>query len=145
MSSLFDGLNRLLGNFSDVPLPQLREKYKGFLMPDEEIELGFSLVRDTCLITTERLIFFDHQGVTGRKTRVLSIPLAAIFAVTMETAGIGFDDSSLTIKYIDSPYYRAAAPVMATYTFEFAKNFNVQAVYVTFMSIAHYNQKRLNL
>ncbi len=144
MSNLWNNLNRLLGNFSDVPIEQLRQKYKGFLMESEEIEQGFSLARDTFLLTTMRLIFFDHQGVTGKKTRVLSIPLDSIFAVTMETSGIGFDDSSITLSYIETPYYRASNVQMTTYTMEFAKNFNVQALYVIFVTIATYNQRKLN-
>ncbi|PZD94455.1 PH domain-containing protein [Paenibacillus sambharensis] len=141
MANLFSGL---LGNYSDVSVQELGSQYGQYLMPNEQIQMGFKLVRDTFMITDERLIFIDHQGVTGRKTRVASIPLSSIFEVTLETGGTGFDDSEITITYISSPYHKGSSIQQSTYKFEFGKKFNVQPVYVALLTVAHHNHKRLN-
>ncbi|WP_058302732.1 PH domain-containing protein [Gorillibacterium timonense] len=137
-------LNGLLGNFSEVSVQELKQQYGIYLMPQEEVQNGFKLVRDAFIITSERLILIDHQGVTGKKTRVASIPLNSIMEVTMETAGTGFDDSEMTIHYINSPYYKANNVSMASYKFEFGKKFNLQPLYVAFVTLAHQNHSRLN-
>jgi len=113
-------------------------------MPGETVQTGFRLVRDTFILTDKRLILFDHQGVTGKKTRVVSIDLDSIYDVTMETAGTGFDDSELTIHYITSPYYKANNLQTASYRFEFSKKFNIQPFYVALVSLAYENKQRIN-
>lgn len=141
MSKLFSGL---LGNYSEVSVQDLTKQYGNYLMPEEQIHMGFRLVRDTFIVTDGRLIFIDHQGVTGKKTRVASISLDSIYDVTMETAGTGFDDSELTIHYITSPYYKANNIQTSSYKFEFGKKFNLQPFYVALITLAHNNQKRWN-
>ncbi|MFC5529010.1 PH domain-containing protein [Cohnella yongneupensis] len=138
---LFSGL---LNNYSEVSVQELTAQYGAYLMPQEKILMGFKLVRDSFMFTDERLILVDHQGVTGKKTRVASIHLNSIYEVTMETAGTGFDDSEVTIHYITSPYFKTNNVSTATYKFEFGKKFNVQPIYVALMTIAHQNNKRLN-
>ncbi|RIX51707.1 PH domain-containing protein [Paenibacillus nanensis] len=137
-------LNGLLGNYSQLSPQELTAQYGGFLMPNEAIQTGFRLVRDTFIVTDSRIILVDHQGVTGKKTRVASIDLDSIFDVTMETAGTGFDDSEVTIHYIASPYYRSNNISTAAYKFEFGKKFNVQPFYVAMLTVAQQNKKRLN-
>jgi hypothetical protein len=139
--ALFSGL---LGNYTEVSPGELEQKYGAYLMPGESVQTGFKLVRDTFILTDKRLILFDHQGVTGKKTRVVSIDLDSIYDVTMETAGTGFDDSELTIHYITSPYYRANHLQTASYKFEFAKKFNIQPLYVALVSLAYENKRRIN-
>jgi Protein of unknown function (DUF1696). len=139
--SIFSGI---LGNYSEVPVQELQAQYGSYLMANETIQMGFRLIRDTFLITNERLILIDHQGVTGKKTRVASIDLDSIYDVTMETAGTGFDDSEITIHYIVSPYYKVNQVLTASYKFEFGKKMNVQPIYTTLVTIAHENKKRLN-
>ncbi|WP_391574154.1 PH domain-containing protein [Cohnella sp.] len=139
--SLFGGI---LGNYSEVSVQELQNQYGAYLMPDEHIHMGFKLVRDAFIFTDDRLILIDHQGVTGRKTRVASIHLNSIYEVSMETAGTGFDDSEIVIHYITSPYHRANNVQTASYKFEFGKKMNVQPIYVTLMTIASQNSKRLN-
>lgn len=141
MSKILSGL---LGNYSEISTEELTQKYGIYLMEDEEINTGFRLVRDTFIITNERIIIFDHQGVTGRKTRVMSIDLDSIYDVTMETAGTGFDDSEMTISFITSPYYRANNISLAEYKFEFGKKFNLQPIYVAMQTLACQNKKRIN-
>jgi hypothetical protein len=137
-------LGGLLGNFSEVSIEDLKKQYGIYLMENEQIRTGFKLVRDSFLMTDERIILVDHQGVTGKKTRVASIELDSIFEVTMETAGTGFDDSELTIHYITSPYYKANDAKTAAYKFEFGKKFNLQPIYVALVTIASQNKKKLN-
>lgn len=137
-------LGGLLGNFSEVSIEELQRQYGMYLMENEQIRTGFKLVRDSFIITDERIILVDHQGVTGKKTRVASIELDSIYEVTMETAGTGFDDSELTIHYINSPYYKANNASHASYKFEFGKKFNLQPIYVALITIASQNRKKLN-
>ncbi len=141
MANLFGGL---FNNYSEVSVEELQKQYGMYVLPDETIQMGFKLVRDSFIITNERLILIDHQGVTGKKTRVASINLDAIYDVTMETAGTGFDDSEVTISYISSPYYRSNNAQFATYTFEFGKKFNAQPLYTALLQLARDNHKRLN-
>ncbi|WP_150275725.1 PH domain-containing protein [Paenibacillus tepidiphilus] len=141
MANLFGGL---LGNYSEVTIPELTSQYGGYLAADEQIRMGFKLVRDTFIITDDRLILIDHQGVTGKKTRVASIHLNSIFEVTMETGGTGFDDCELTLHYIVSPYHKTNNVQTAAYKFEFGKKFNVQPLYSALISITTDNLKRLN-
>jgi hypothetical protein len=141
MANLLSGL---FGNYSEVSIPELHKQYGGYLMPEESIQMGFKLVRDSFIVTDERIVLIDHQGVTGKKTRVASIHLDSIYEVTMETGGTGFDDSELTIHYMTSPYYKTTNPQVTAYKFEFGKKFNLQPFYVALLSIAHQNRKRLN-
>ena len=141
MANLFSGL---FSNYSDVSIQELTEQYGCYLMPEETIRLGFKLIRDTFIITDDRLLFIDHQGATGRKTKVAYIHLDSIYEVSLETGGTGFDDSELIIHYITSPYYKSNNLQVASYKFEFGKRFNLQPLYVALISLAHHNNKRLN-
>ena len=59
--------NKILGNTSEVSSEKLNEKYGRLLIDDEEIELGFKLIRDVFMFTNFRLILIDVQGLTGSK------------------------------------------------------------------------------
>lgn len=141
MANLLSGL---FGNYSDVTVEDLKSKYGIYLMPEEQIRMGFKLIRDTFILTDDRLILIDHQGVTGSKTRVASIHLDSIYEVSMETGGTGFDDSQLTLHYIKSPYYKSNNVQVDSYKFEFGKKFNLQPLYVALLTLAHQNHKRIN-
>jgi hypothetical protein len=67
------------------------------LTEDEEIELGFKLIRDTFIFTTKRLILVDVQGITGRKTEYKSINYKHISRFSIETAGTFDLDAELKI------------------------------------------------
>ena len=73
---IFSGL---LGNLSEVSVEELTKQYGVYLMPNETISTGFKLVRDSFIITDERIILIDHQGVTGKKTKVSTIDLDSIY------------------------------------------------------------------
>lgn len=137
-------LNGLFGNYSELPIRELASQYGAYLMSGEQIRTGFRLIRDTFIVSDRRIILIDHQGVTGKKTRVASIDLDSIYEVTMETAGTGFDDSELTIHYITSPYFKSNNVKTASYKFEFGKKFNLQPFYVAMLTIADQNRKKLN-
>jgi hypothetical protein len=134
----------LFGNYSEVNLEELQKNYGSYLIEGEEIESGFKLVRDTLIFTNFRILDFDKQGAIGKKIRIHSIYLDTICEVTCETAGMGVDDSEITISYIRSPYRKANEVVVAAKSFEFPKKFDVVSLYVQLENIAHSNVKDLN-
>lgn len=127
----------------EIDAGQAHAEYGAWLLQGEQIQSAYRMVRDGFCITDQRVITLDHQGATGKKTRVKSISLASIVDVTAETAG-AMDDSEITIVYISTP--RRAAPQVAydSYTFEFPRNFDIAALYRYFMSIAAHNVHELN-
>ncbi len=90
-------INRILGNASEVSIEKLQEKYGQLLIDQEEIELGFMLVRDTYIFTTKRLILVDKQGLTGSKVEYLSLPYKSISRFSLETSGTFDLDAELKI------------------------------------------------
>ncbi len=90
-------LNKLLGNASNVSIEELNQKYSRLLTESEEIELGFSLLRDVFIFTNKRLILIDIQGLTGKKQEYLSLPYKHISRFSLETAGTFDLDAELKI------------------------------------------------
>ena len=67
------------------------------VIPGEQVELAYVLVRDLIVFTEKRLILVDKQGVTGKKTSYKSIPYHSISRFTVESSG-NFDlDAELKI------------------------------------------------
>lgn len=89
--------NKILGNASEVSSEKLNEKYAKLLAPEEEIELGFKLLRDTFMFTNRRLILVDVQGITGSKVEYKSLPYKSISRFSLETAGTFDLDAELKI------------------------------------------------
>jgi hypothetical protein len=87
----------LMGNASTVNPAELKEKYSLLINSNEEIELGFKLIRDTFIFTNKRLIIVDVQGITGSKTEYLSIAYKSISKFSIETAGTFDLDAELKI------------------------------------------------
>ena len=58
-------LSGILGNAATLEVAELQEKYGDMLTENEEIELGFQLIRDTFIFTNFRLILVDVQGLNG--------------------------------------------------------------------------------
>jgi len=110
----------LLGNAGVVGQDELIREYGKLLTEDEEIELGFKLIRDTFIFTTKRLIVVDKQGITGSKTEFLSVSYKSISRFSIETAGTFELDAELKI-WISGE----AAP---TITKKFNKSVNVYDV-----------------
>lgn len=90
-------LDGLMGNASEVSLPEVQKEYAKVLAPGETIEKAYRLLRDMFIFTNRRLILVDKQGITGKKTEYHSIPYRAITHFSIETAG-SFDlDAELKI------------------------------------------------
>ncbi|MDK7102988.1 PH domain-containing protein, partial [Streptococcus mitis] len=81
-------------------------EYGDFLFKDEEIYSGYQLVRDAIIFTNIRIILVDKQGASGKKTAFRSLYLSHIVDVEMESAGLAFDDSEITITYLNNIYRR---------------------------------------
>jgi hypothetical protein len=77
----------LLGNAGAVTNDQLVKDYGQLLVDNEQIELGFKLIRDVFIFTNKRLILIGKQGITGNKTEYKSIIYKSITRFSIETAG----------------------------------------------------------
>jgi hypothetical protein len=90
-------LSSLLGNAGAIDKEELQEKYGKLLIPSEEIQAGFKIIRDTFIFTNKRLILIDVQGFTGNKVEYFSVLYKSITRFSVETAG-SFDlDAELKI------------------------------------------------
>jgi hypothetical protein len=87
----------LLGNAGAVNQEDLKKEYGKLLISEEEIELGFKLVRDVFIFTNKRLILVDKQGLTGSKIEYKSITYKSISRFSIETAGTFDLDAELKI------------------------------------------------
>ncbi|MBS6954799.1 MAG: PH domain-containing protein [Enterocloster asparagiformis] len=134
----------LAANYSEVSTDDLMKEYSSYLIDDEQIQVGFKLVRDVLIFTDKRIIFFDKQGATGTKMSVESINLNSVVSVKMETSGFGFDDSELTFTYIKTPYLKAHSVEYVAHKLEFPKKYNVQALYKLLQGLAYENCMKLN-
>jgi hypothetical protein len=74
-----------------------------FGIDNEEIELGFKLLRDTFIFTSKRLIIVDIQGLTGSKTEYVSVAYKSISRFSVETAGTFDLDAELKIWISSEP------------------------------------------
>ena len=87
----------LLGNAGSLDPETLQNDYAKLLIPSENIEAGFKLIRDTFIFTNKRLILVDVQGITGKKVEYFSVSYRSISRFSLETAG-SFDlDAELKI------------------------------------------------
>ncbi|OIV43103.1 PH domain-containing protein [Flavobacterium johnsoniae] len=87
----------LMGNAGTVSQEDLLKKYGQLLTDNEQIEMGFKLIRDTFIFTNKRLILVDVQGLTGSKTEYKSIAYKSITRFSVETAGTFDLDAELKI------------------------------------------------
>ena len=79
--------SRLIGNAGVIDEETVRSDFGILITDDEEIQIGFKVIRDSFIFTDKRLIIVDVQGVTGRKKEFLSIPYDKITMYSIETAG----------------------------------------------------------
>ena len=131
-------------NYSEASVDELNKEYGMYLMDDENITMGFKLVRDALIFTDKRIILTDKQGATGSKMSVTSINLFSIIDVKLETSGFGFDDSELTFTYISSPDLKGHNVTYASHKLEFPKKYNVQSLYKILQGMAYENCLRIN-
>ena len=80
-------IGALMDNAHTVSAEDIKKDYGRLLLEDEEVEMAFKLIRDVYIFTSRRLILVDKQGLTGKKTDMLSIPYRAISRFSVETAG----------------------------------------------------------
>lgn len=91
---LFDGL---MGNAAQYDNKSVEKELQGVLVPNENVDLAFKLVRDLIVFTDKRLIIVDKQGVTGKKVEYKSIPYKSISRFSVETSGHFDLDAELKI------------------------------------------------
>ena len=137
-------MSGMMGHYSEMSVDVALKDYGIYLMRGESFTRCFALVRDKMLFTDRRVIFIDHQGMTGAKTAVVSIDLNSIVEVGLETSGMGFDHAELSFTYITSPYYKAHSVQTATKMLEFPKGFDVQSLYGMLSELAYENVRHIN-
>ncbi|MFB8537311.1 PH domain-containing protein [Enterococcus thailandicus] len=143
--ALFNNLVQgALGNYSEKTPEQLTQEYGAYLFDNEEITMGYQLVRDALIFTNHRVIFVDKQGATGKKTAFHSIHLDSIVEVDMETAGTGLDDSEITITYLKNINQHSNNEVHAVHKFEFPKKTDILPLYRYLGNVSMTNRTRIN-
>ena len=90
-------LSSLLGNAGSIEKEKVEKDYEQILLSEEQVELGFKLIRDIFIFTNKRLIIIDKQGITGKKTEYLTIGYKSISRFSIETAGTFDLDAELKI------------------------------------------------
>lgn len=133
-----------LGNFQEKTKEQLTAEFGKYLFDGEEIVVGYQLIRDALIFTNIRTIFIDKQGVSGTKTAVKSIYLDSIIDVEMESAGMGLDDSEITITYMQNVNQSSNNESHASHKFEFPKKTDILPLYKMLGNIVMENRNRIN-
>jgi Bacterial PH domain len=96
-------LSGLLGNASEVEPSALQAQFAQILTPGEEIQKAYQLIRDMFVFTDKRLIFVNHQGMSGKKVEYQSIPYRSITRFSVETGGAFDLDAELKIWLTGNP------------------------------------------
>ncbi|HZY64955.1 MAG TPA: PH domain-containing protein [Rubrobacteraceae bacterium] len=112
-------LGGLMGNASEVEVPEVQEDFAQVLSSGERIEKAYRLIRDLFVFTNKRLILVDRQGLTGNKVEYHSLPYRSITHFSVETAGHFDLDAELKIWISGNPM-----PIQK----RFNKNLNIYAV-----------------
>ena len=141
LGNLFQGL---AGNLSEVSIESLTHEYGKYLIEGEMITRGYKLIRDALIFTNIRIIFVDKQGTTGKKTALKSIFLMNIVDVEMETAGMGLDDSEITITYLENIKLKAHSEHLLSHKFEFPKQVDIVPLYQYLFQLAYQNRQHIN-
>jgi len=90
-------LDALMGNASELDSQELNQEFSPILADNEQVELGFKLIRDMFVFTNKRMIIIDKQGITGKKVEYHSVPYKSITHFIVESAGHFDLDSELKI------------------------------------------------
>ncbi|GEK28117.1 PH domain-containing protein [Furfurilactobacillus siliginis] len=137
-------VNGLLGNMSQTSTTELNSKYGIYLLPNEEIDSGFILVRDVIIFTNIRIIYINKKDVTGKKTNIQNIYLMNIIDVEVETAGFGIDDSDIKLTYLKNVQRRPYNEILETVKFEFPKSYEISTLYQSLEALAYQNRLDIN-
>ncbi len=90
-------LDGIFGNASKMNMEELEDKLEKIIIEGEEIEAGYTILRDYFVFTDKRLILVNKQGVTGKKVEYHSIPYNNIRQFSTESAGTFDKDSELKL------------------------------------------------
>ena len=93
-------MSAVTGNASEVNPEDVMETIGPLLADGEQITKAYKMIRDFFVFTTSRVILVDIKGATGKKKNFKSIPYKNIISWTIESAGLGFDDSELELNII---------------------------------------------
>ena len=93
-------MSAVTGNASEVKPEDVMDTIGPLLADGEQITKAYKMIRDFFVFTTSRVILVDIKGATGKKKNFKSIPYKNIFSWTIESAGLGFDDSELELNII---------------------------------------------
>ncbi len=89
--------NAIMGHASEVSIEKISQEFQPILVPGENIEKAFKLIRDMFVFTNKRLILVDKQGITGSKVDYVTIPYTSIIKFSKESAGLLDLDAELKI------------------------------------------------
>ncbi|MBT7306810.1 MAG: PH domain-containing protein [Gammaproteobacteria bacterium] len=90
-------MSAITGNASEISAEAIEDEVGPILASGEQITKAYKLIRDYFVFTNSRVILVDKQGITGTQIEFLSIPYRSITSFSIETAGLGFNDSVLTL------------------------------------------------
>ncbi len=90
-------MSGLMGHASEVDAKKAQKELEDVLIPGEEVQAAYRLIRDMFVFTDKRLILVDRQGLTGSKVEYKSIPYKSIKYFAVETAGRFDRDAELKI------------------------------------------------
>ncbi|CAI6330905.1 PH domain-containing protein [Bacillus subtilis] len=90
-------ISGLINTASNIKKEKVENELVDILVPDEELEVCFIVIRDLIVFTNKRLIVVDKQGLTGKKVEYMSIPYKSISRFSVETLGRLDIDSELKI------------------------------------------------
>ena len=93
-------MSAVTGNASEVKPEDVMDTIGPLLADGEQITKAYKMIRDFFVFTTSRVILVDIKGATGKKKNFKSIPYKNIISWTIESAGLGFDDSELELNII---------------------------------------------
>lgn len=115
-------LDGMLGNASKIDASVIQKEFSQILIPGEQVEHAYQLIRDYFVFTDKRFVLVDKQGITGSKVEYHSIPYRSIIHFSVETAGTFDLDAELKIWIAGSP-----TPVQK----QFNKKLNIYEVQAT--------------
>lgn len=103
--SLLDGL---IGNATKIDAVTSQLNLNHVLVPGEQVEHAYEIVRDWIVFTSGRLILIDVQGLTGSKVEYHSIPYRSIYHFCVKTAGMAdlHDEMKIWVAGTQDPIQR---------------------------------------
>ncbi|MFD7529411.1 PH domain-containing protein [Streptomyces sp. NPDC059849] len=118
----------LFGNAHTIDPGKAAREYARLLGQGEQIHGAYQLIRDAILLTNQRMILIDKQGLTGKKIEYHSLPYRSITHFSVETAGHFDLDAELKIWVSGS-----SAPIEKTFT-KGVNIYEVQAILTQFVA-----------